>query len=237
MKTYAFGSALILFILTLASSSRADLLIDSFATAQSAPGGGDTRNVASGNGILGGERDVWSFLTMSANGTVPGQLRVAFPNGLLLGRAGGELTYDGIDNNPSASSYNGLGSIDLTQGGSNDRFRFDITSVVGSAVLQVDVFSVNHGSTASVNLPLSPGPFDIAFSSFHYHGMPFSYPVDFHDVGYINIHFDMTANDVVVIDRIAAVPEPNLFAFAMTSGLVFCAGRSIRRRTKCPAAS
>ena len=187
-----------------------DVLIDSFTTPQSAPGGADTRNVADGGGILGGERDSISFLTLSANGTVPGQLRVAFPNGLLTGRAGADITYDGVDGNPSYSYFGGLGSVDLTQGGVNDRFRFDITSVTGSAILSIDVFSVNHGSSIQLNLPNGPGLFDVPFSAFTAHGSPFAFPVDFHNVGYIDFHFNMAGGDAVVLDSIiTTVPEPS----------------------------
>jgi len=72
MKTASCFVNLLLATLLLASlkSDKADVLIDSFATPQSAPGGVDTVNVADGAGILGGERDVQSFLALSANGTV-----------------------------------------------------------------------------------------------------------------------------------------------------------------------
>lgn len=228
-KIHPFVCALLLLCpLTLRANPVSDVSIDSFATSQSAPGGVNTRSTAVGSGILGGERDVNTFLTMSANGTVPGQLRVAFPEGLLTGRAGGDITYDGVDGNPSASFFGGLGSVDLTQGGVNDRFRFDITSVTGSsATLLIDVFSVNHGSSIQLNLPHSPGYFDVPFSALLPHGSPFAFPVDFHNVGYIDFHFEMNTGDAVVMDSITAVPEPSALALISCASFGFL---TMRRR-------
>lgn len=211
------------------ASSRAYILIDSFETSQSAPGGVETTNVADGSGILGGERDIDSFLTLSANGTVPDQLQITFPDGQLTGRAGGDIVYDGLDYDPSSSYYGGLGSVDLTQGGVNDRFRFEITSIANiSATLTIEVFSVNHGSSIQLNLPQSPGFFDVPFSQFLPHGPPFAYPVDFHDVGYIDFHFEMGTGDAVVMNSvIATVPEP--WALALVSCLA-CGWLVARRR-------
>src|SRR3954454_15447601 len=97
MKTAVFVSKFVAGTLLLLGQtiSRADILIDSFQTSQSAQGGALIYNVAAGGGILGGERDFNTFLAFSANGASPGQLRVAFPEGLLTGRVGGQIVYDG----------------------------------------------------------------------------------------------------------------------------------------------
>jgi hypothetical protein len=226
MKIFPIICASILstFPLTLLTSAKADLLIDSFVTPQNAPGGVHTLNVAGGGGILGNERDFDTFLTVSADGTVPGQMKVAFPNGLLTGRAGGDITYDGVDNNPSGSFYGGLGSVDLTQGGVNIGFRFDITSIAQtSATLLIDIFSPNHGSSVQLNLPHSAGFFDVPFSSFLPYGSPFAFPVDFHNVGYIDFHFEMGGGDVVVMDSVITtnVPEPSTLALIACSTVGF----------------
>ena len=211
MKAVLFLRRLFLLALPLAvlASSKADILIDSFSTSQSAPGGIDTRNVADGSGIIGGERDIISYLTLSANGTVANQLSVAFPNGLLTGRAGSDITYDGPDHDPSSSYFGGLGSVDLTQGGVNDRLRFDITSTANtSATLLITLCSVYHGSSVQLNLPQTPGIFDVPFAWFQkLYFMPS--PINLHNVGYIDFHFEMNSGDGVVMDSvITTVPEP-----------------------------
>src|SRR5437868_6649850 len=91
----------ILLLLADFPTKAADLVIDSFVTRQSAPGAVSTRNTADGSDILGGERDIDSFLTLSVNGTVPNQLRLSYPSSGLNGPAGATITYDGNDNNPS----------------------------------------------------------------------------------------------------------------------------------------
>lgn len=194
--------------LAVLTTSKADVLIDSFSTPQSAPGGVDTRNVADGSGIIGGERDIISYLTLSANGTVANQLLIAYPNGLFTGLAGTDITYDGPDHDPSSSYYGGLGSVDLTQG-VNDRLRFDITSIANtSATLLITLRSPYHGSSVQVNLPHRPGIFDVPFASFQQEGF-MQYPVNFRNVGYIDFDFVMGSGDSVVMDSvIATVPEP-----------------------------
>ena len=231
MKAALFLRSLLLLALPLAilANSKADILIDSFSTPQSAPGGIDTRNVADGSGIIGGERDIISFLTLSANGAVANQLSVAFPNGLLAGGAGADITYDGPDHDPSSSYFGGLGSVDLTQGGVNDRLRFNITSIANtSATLLITLCSVSHGSSVQLNLPQTAGIFDVPFARFQQESfMP--YPVDFHNVGYIDLHFEMVSGDAVVMDNVVAtVPEPS----ALTLILCLSFGYLLMRRRR-----
>jgi len=197
-------------LFTAFTKARADILIDSFSVPQSAPGGTLIANVADGSGIIGGERDTWGFLTLSANGTVPNQLLVAFPNGLLAGRAGSDITYDGPDHDPYGGSFSGLGSVDLTEGGLDNGFRFTITSTTGtSGTLLITLRSPFHGSTYQLNLNQGPGVFDVPFSSFQ-PDATMTYPLDFHNVGYIELHFAMNSGDSVTLDNVVvtAVPEP-----------------------------
>src|SRR6266403_1027576 len=105
---------LIILPLALVTSSRADLLIDSFVTPQSDPGG-YSANYAVGSGIIGGERDVITSLNLYVNQTVSNQLQVSYPNDLLTGTAGANITYAGVDYNPYADLFSGLGYVDLTQ--------------------------------------------------------------------------------------------------------------------------
>jgi len=211
MKSEQFLCRCFLLVLPLAvlGNAKADILIDSFSTSQSAPGGIDTRSVADGSGIIGGERDILGFLTLSANGTYANQFLVSYPNGLMTGAVGEEITYDGPDHDPSSSFYGGLGSVDLTQGGVNDRLRFYITSIANtSATLLINLRSPSHGSSVQVNLPQSAGIFDVPFVWFQ-PDSTMSYPADFQNVGYINFHFSMVGGDAVVIDSVlATVPEP-----------------------------
>ena len=216
-------------------ASAADAVIDSFVTPQEAPGGG-IRNVADGSGVLGGERDIDTFLNMSANGAVANQMQIWIPiNSTLTGRAGGDITYDGNDNNPSGSSFSGLGSIDLTGGGSNDRFRFEVTSVSqSSATLSFQLLQYSGSTKASefsMLLPTTPGIYEIPFSSFVFLTDPFyqaTGPVDFHSVGYANLHFEMVKGESITIDNIIAVPEPSVLALGLGVAALL-----LRRRFRC----
>ena len=134
---------------------------------------------------------------MSVSGVVPGQLYIESAGG-----GGGDIYYDGNDNDPSFSSPGGMGSIDLTQGSRNDRLRFEFTSASNiPATLLIDVKNFGIGSTLQVNLPRNAGIFDIPFSSF-------SNPDVFSTVGMINLHFEIHGTGTYTIDHILAVPEP-----------------------------
>jgi hypothetical protein len=188
-------------ILLIHADSRAapptDVVIDLFQTPQTASNAIGDRNTADGPDIIGGERDLLTFVLMSVSGVVPGQLYIESAGG-----GGGDIYYDGNDNDPSFSSPGGMGSIDLTQGGRNDRLRFEFTSASNiPATLLIDVKNFGIGSTLQVNLPQSAGIFDIPFSSF-------SNPAVFSTVGMINLHFEIHGTGTYTIDDILAVPEP-----------------------------
>ena len=203
------------------AASQADVIIDSFLTAQTASIVIGDRNTADGPGIIGGERDFVTFVLMSANGIVPGQLHIASTGG-----GGGDIFYDGDDNDPSFSSFGGMGSIDLTQGGANDRFRFDFMSASSvPATLTIDVKNFGIGTALQVNLPQSPGILDVLFSSFP------SPPV-FSTVGYINLHFEIHGTGSFTIDSIiTTVPEPSVHLLIVAAAFAL---RFVRTRLNCP---
>jgi hypothetical protein len=192
--------------------SRAAVVIDSFTTPQSASIDIGDRNTADGPEIIGGERDFVTFLSMSADGAVPGQLHI-----ISQGGGGGDIFYDGNDDDPSASSFGGMGSIDLTQGGANDRFRLHFTSASNvPATLTIDVKNFGVGAARHVNLPTIPGVLELPFSSFGSTDV-------FGNVGFIGLHFELHGAGVFTIDSITSVPEPSalLFVLMAAQGLGF----------------
>jgi hypothetical protein len=214
-------STIAILLLMFQATSRAEVVIDSFTTPQSASIAIGDRNTADGPGIIGGERDFVAFLLMSANGAVPRQLQITS-----LGGGGADIYYDGNDNDPSSSSFGGMGSIYLTQGGRNDRFRFDFTSASSvPATLTIDVKNFGVGSALQVNLPQSPGIFDVPFASFPSTAV-------FHTVGYINLHFEIHGEGSFTIDRITAtVPEPAALSLILSGSLWLGFYRRRVRRT------
>ena len=208
----------LMFALAAQMSCQADLLVDSFVTSQNASGGTLVANTADGSGILGGEREFNTILTISVNGLVPGQLYLAYPSGP-TGLVGGDITYAGVDHDPHGDSFGGLGSVDLSVGGLYDRFRLEITSAHSSgSSLRVDIRQYGMGSYCMVDLPQHTGLFDIPFSLFN-QDPTFGSAASVRDVGYLNFEFVMTSGDAIAIDSIvtSAVPEPSatyLFLFA-----------------------
>jgi hypothetical protein len=197
------------FLLMLPGTTRAVVVIDTFTTPQSASIFTGDRSTADGPGIIGGERDLVSFVLMSADGPVPNQLEI-----IALGFGGGDIIYDGNDNDPSSSPFNGMGSIDLTQGGLNDRFRFHFTAASPTpGTLTIDVKNSGIGSAVQVNLPQSSGILDVPFASFPSAAV-------FQTVGYINLHFAFHDQGLLTIDSIlATVPEPTASALLLTAAI------------------
>jgi hypothetical protein len=203
----------------LGQPARATLYIDTFTTPQSSPGGVPYGSYADGSDMLGGERTFSdSFLAISAGA---GQMTIGFPNGQLQGAAGSTIVYDGPVHNPNVGLFNGLGSVDFTQGGINNALQFDITAVSGSAAsVLIHLRSFGQGSIADITLPTTPGIFDVPFSDFAFDTPgPFSGPVNFNNIGYIDMNFVMTSGESITFSSISAVavPEPGIFSLGTVS--------------------
>ena len=214
-------------VLPVGGTARGDILIDSFSGPQSAPGGSITFSTADNAGIIGGERDLIGsgLAVVSIDTAIPGQLQMTFRNDINPGgRASVNFTYDGNDNTASAGYLGGLGSVDLTQGGLNDRFRITLSSTTSApATLFFRVAQVLMSSTNAIVLPQTSGTVEIPFSSFrHEDAGVFPSPVDFHHVGYLELQFEYGSGPAITIDSIAAVPEPStsslLLATLLTTG-------------------
>lgn len=236
----AFLPAVLLLLLSVVmrGSAGAQIVIDSFVTPQSTAGSPPTFSTVQGNGILGGERDMGTFLSMSINGAAPYRLNVAFPAGLQTA-AGGDITYDGVDHNAYSTSFDGLGSVDLTGGGHYDRFRFDFANLSGywtsTLLIQVRQYHALQGSMGSyyqLNLPQNSGTIEIPFSAFAFDpSAVFSQPVDFHDVGSINLHFETGPGSSFSIGGITAVPEPSSLSLLFFAAVGLWASTVGRRRS------
>jgi hypothetical protein len=218
MKRLLRTSSLLTAILTLLSAAAAPgaVVIDSFVTPQEASIVIGDRNTADGPGIIGGERDFVTFLSLSADIDVDNQLRISGAGG------GGDIFYDGNDNDPSSFPFNGMGSIDLTQGGVNDRLRFVFTATTFiPATVTIDVKNSGIGTALQVDLPATPGVLEVPFAEF-------PSPAVFQTVGGINLHFALHDAGSFTIDTIVAtVPEPTTSSLM----LLMASALGIRRRS------
>ncbi|MBN2473996.1 MAG: PEP-CTERM sorting domain-containing protein [Pirellulales bacterium] len=174
-------------------------------------------------GVLGGERDilvqvVGTPLPISAAGIIG--YEPVYGNGVLevgtYGRAGTRVTaqYDGVDMDSSGALVDakGLGPVDLTDGGVNDRLQLAFNSVDGGNALALGlaVTAVGAGGTpTTVNLlvPESGTPFvyDIPFAAFpvNVFGSVESLTFEFNNSG------TPTPNVDFELDSVVAVPEPS----------------------------
>ena len=148
----AVGLALLL-VVGFAGAAEAQVLIDSFTTAQGPnadpPGGPPPISSTADTGgadILGGERDL-AMNRVSGTGTVTGEVTGGFFefDAPALTRGEATLTWDGNDDDPDALDPVGLGGVDLTATGQSG-FRLTVDAADAGVELIVRVFTdgANH---------------------------------------------------------------------------------------------
>jgi hypothetical protein len=222
--TEAWPLAICLLLPTL---THADVTVDDFSTTQVISGLGlSGSGYVSGPGILGTERDAEAYApNIDINSTVPGQFLVSNAHPVNWGTVW--LTYDGVDHNTSGSYLGGLGHVDLTQGGLNDRFRIPVTAATNrGGSLSITVRNINrYGSTISVPLPSSPEVLALPFASFQLRPGDL-YPVNFADVGYIQVSLGLYPGESYSFDMVVAtVPEPSMATLLLLAGSAALYGR------------
>lgn len=209
--------------------SEAALVIDSFTTPQSVSIGGAVSsafNATLAPEALGGERDIEVTRT-SGSGSITVDVFMSAVEYAASFSAHGNarIVWDGLDASATIHPV-GLGGLDLTQAGVNDRFYFGAGSDLGT-MFYLTVFD-SIGGAQQTGVTIAPG-FVIAN-----YALPFSlFPgVDFSQVRAVAL--DMagpTAGvDSIILGNFAVVPEVNpwLPAAAMAGVLGISA---LRRRT------
>jgi hypothetical protein len=196
------------------------IMIDQFDGEQTLP----PASTFVGPGIIGGERDFFSLGTLGENAQVEidvqasGALRISATSATIL------VGWDGPNLPPNEGSE-GLGGIDLTQGGAHDAFAI---RVLASSAPMWDI-NIGVYDTASplafafLNLAgpvLSPQTFYVPFASFD----PI---VDFTDIDGIGLFSFSVSSHELQIDWIAtaAIPEPPSVMLALLACLGLAASR------------
>ena len=191
--------------------------VDSFNSGETLPGH-DGYIIACTNAsdsdadIIGGFRSV---------GTCGIDMWIGYGQVLAYGSIGGSA---GFSYGGSTGALNGLGDVDLTEGGTNDCFNIEFTAVNnkgGSLTFTVQNIPF-AGSTVTVPLPASPGSFKIPFASFTNMPSGDDHPVSFNDVGHIAWGLQMSAGESYTIGPIIAtsLPKPQLTIALSSSEVV-----------------
>lgn len=137
----------------------ATLVIDNFNTGADtvrAQAGGTNSATRTGT-MLGGERDIF----VTATGT-SGNVRVEAGNGLLtfssdvLVSGTALITWDGVDGLANTLSL-GMGSVDLTDGGTNTGFRLRIVEADNPATITIRAYTNTTGNFAQYVLQVPAG--------------------------------------------------------------------------------
>jgi len=154
------------------------MVIDDFTTSNSvssltAIGSEYSTATTTGADIIGGERDVRSFLTVPdvpSNVYTIGAGAAGFFSYSEGGevRGGFEVIYDGLDGSAQLFDPTGLGGIDLSNGGIVDRFTISMQADLEFTV-RLEVYTdANNASYADVQVNALNGPFgyNVAFADF-----------------------------------------------------------------------
>jgi hypothetical protein len=185
-------------VLALSTQAQAQyLLIDDFTTVQSETG------VVDGAGILGGERDIsvsGDHSLSIGSGTAQAKRSAGVDPGFAV------FFWDGDDNTTTVSLD--LGPVDLTDGGQNDRFYFDVQEIFGTANLAVQVYTTNSDFSQVVVNISQPGPYQLLFSDID---MAPINPADFTSVGRLAFRIIMGAGENITLGPFIAGPDPLLF--------------------------
>lgn len=180
-------------------------IIDAFDVSQyvGTPSQIDSFSEAEDDGVIGSYRDLHALN--------PGDLdaNIAFgevKNGQFLfdvtDSAAVQITWDGQDNS-SIVDTDGLGGIDLTDGGKSDEFAFAVVSIFGAVEYAFSVWDSDGDSAKVFGFLDSTGEEEIAFSEF-------GSAVDFTRVGAIGLELinslDRRATSTVTIDDVKTQP-------------------------------
>ncbi|MFA5554654.1 MAG: PEP-CTERM sorting domain-containing protein [Phycisphaerae bacterium] len=217
------------------------VIIDDFTTAQSVSS--NSSNSVTGPGILGGERDAEiysSYASANVNQSIAGQLYYKSGKSNLNYLY---LVYDGVDASSSNRDYDGLGHIDLTDGGTCNGIMFNFGQIPSYWVNAW--ITIKQGESisgyASASLENNAESMFVPFDEFTINIWPASIPeekvansdtlIDFTDVGYIEIQMNIWGgDDVFTIDSISTaygIPEPaTLLLFGLGSVIL---RRPVRR--------
>ncbi len=148
---HVLSPAFALFAFSAASLRAAPVVIDEFSTDVAAA---TTNDFSVDGAMLGGEVDIFTaFFDAATTGIAGGVLTVS---GVTEtgGPRNAQLTYDGEDN-ASAQAF-GLTAVDLTDGGANDRFDVDLSSVTGTIEVEVRVWA-SSGNFSTLQIGASTG--------------------------------------------------------------------------------
>lgn len=213
-------SAGLLAVLLPAPTARG-LTIDDFSGADQSVTGSSTAGSEELAPVLGGVR----FVLALPSGTGSFSTTAGGGAGSLShtgdGSGTGFFQYDGVVDNNAPLLGGGL-DIDLTQGGSLDRFRIEVLSVSRfSEVLRVTVADSDSIGEVSVTV-FGPGSYKVLFSDYFQH-------VDFTDIRVLRLGTETQFGEsTVVLGSFSATPEPST-ALLFAGGLLALGLRARRR--------
>lgn len=206
------SSCLVLITTIIFSQSGNNIIIDNFTDPQTIIFSTEIE-VAAGSvqaaaGVLGGERDLSVTLLNGTNATAE---VAAGTFNLSVGAAStgtASIIYDGEDGDAQAINFNGLSGLDMTNGGTEDRYKISVISADHAGSFIIEVFSdADNSSSATMDFDASMDPkdFNIFFSDFT---AATGAGADFTNVGAIVITANGDPEIDLRIDRICTEGPP-----------------------------
>jgi len=221
----------------LLASAANGVIIDTFDLSQSAVAnsGGDQATLADGASVIGGERELFADYMMGggsissvANQAADGLLSFSSDAGTF---GMGMIIWDGDDNSTGVFNPIGLGGVDFTEGGTQDRIVVGVYSADLPAELRFTFYTdAGNTSEASLMIPggiLAPGgTYELPYAAF---GVMAGGGADWTNIGAIRMEILPAGPDADLrLDFIAtATPTPGALAVAGLAGML---GARRRRR-------
>ncbi len=189
----------------------ASIVIDDFSASQWPAIPCDSADYVSDAGIFGGERDILiDCRTGDSSAGVTGGSLIGYSqyDGFWV------IQYDGDDTDPS---FNYNNDWDLTDGGTNTEFAFDVSAVTAPHVLQIFVTDTSlHGDIHNVPVNAA-GTHTVSFSAFVDAGTP----IDFGHIRAIAVYgFAPSGSSTITIDEFRAQGAPGTLEFSAASDSV-----------------
>ncbi len=174
---------------------------------------------------IGGERDLSVELTSGSNAlaeVVNGTFSMSIG---AASEGNSTIVYDGTDGDSAVVDFTGLNGFDLTNGGTEDRYKISIISSdhPGNFTIEVYTDASNSSSVTKVfDEDMNPNDFEIFFNTFETND---GTGADFANVGAIVIRATGEPEIDLVIDRICTEgPPPTCGLTSITAGAPTCAG-------------